>query len=103
RAAPPDGRASRPPIGRGNEARRLEWARKHQHLTADDWKKVLFADEATFEVDGDPTVTHGGGGGGNSVRVWGCFSHSGVGHLHRVDRALTEESYLSGCSGPIYI
>ena len=29
---------------------RLEWAKKYQVFTADDWKKVLFTDESKFEL-----------------------------------------------------
>uniref|UniRef100_A0A3B4XIU1 Paired domain-containing protein n=1 Tax=Seriola lalandi dorsalis TaxID=1841481 RepID=A0A3B4XIU1_SERLL len=90
----------RPLLRRGTKARRLCWAKKHQNFTVDDWKKVLFTGESTFEIDGrerttqqciKPTVKHGDG----NIQVWGCFASSGVGHLHHIDSALTEEKQVA--------
>jgi len=38
-----------------------------------------------------PTVKHGGG----SVMVWGCFSYTGVGDLHRIKGILEQKGYHS--------
>jgi hypothetical protein len=33
-----------------HRARRLEFARKHRKWTIEDWKRVIWTDESTFEV-----------------------------------------------------
>ena len=38
-----------------------------------------------------PTVEHGGG----SIMIWGSFSSSGVGSLHKVDGIMKKEDYLT--------
>ena len=101
----------KPLLRHGNKQKCLKWAMEHRNWTIDDWKKVLWTDESKFEVFGNrrrvyvrrsssekmhpdcvtPTVKHGGG----SVMVWGCFSYSGVGHLHRVQGILNKEGYHS--------
>uniref|UniRef100_A0A0E9WIF3 Transposase Tc1-like domain-containing protein n=1 Tax=Anguilla anguilla TaxID=7936 RepID=A0A0E9WIF3_ANGAN len=43
---------SKPLLRRGNRAKCLGWAKKYQHFTVDDWKKVLFTDESKFEIYG---------------------------------------------------
>ncbi|KAM7407138.1 hypothetical protein PAMA_003055 [Pampus argenteus] len=82
---------SKPLLRRGNKAKRLGWAKKYQHFTVDDWKKVLFTDETSISQSITPTVKHGG----ENIQVWGCFAYSGVGHLHRIDYSLTKEEYHS--------
>jgi Transposase len=34
--------------------RRLIWARAHHHWTVDDWRKVMYSDEAAVSKDSDP-------------------------------------------------
>jgi len=80
--------------------KRKKFAKAHLQWTADDWKKVLWSDESKFNLcnsDGiryirrpvnarfDPrytagTVKHKGG----NIMVWGAFSLSGIGPLHRI-------------------
>lgn len=74
----------------------------------EDWKKVVFSDEAGFQLfpgktpyvrrrEGEslddacliPTVKHGGG----SILVWGCFNAAGVGVLKRIEGTITGEAY----------
>ena len=77
------------PSDRGNEKKRLTFAKNYQHWTPQQWHKVMFSDESTFRlVRGqskvirrsinvprhDPrctvkTVEHS-----NGVMVWGAFS-----------------------------
>lgn len=101
----------KPLLRRGNKQKRLKWAQVHKNWTVEDWKRVLWTDESKFEVFGQrrrvyvrrsvsekmhpdcviPTVKHGGG----SVMVWGCFSFSGVGTLHRIHGTLDKNGYHS--------
>lgn len=88
---------------------RWKWATKHQYLTWDDWKQVIFSDESPFTLfqrggrrwvrrrAGEayldqcvqPTVKHGGG----KIQVWGCFSWNGAGPLYRVKDKLNGAQY----------
>ena len=80
---------------------------KHHQWTTENWKKVLWTDKSKFEIFGSscrffvhrrvgermvpqsvtPTVKHGGG----SVMIWGSFSGSRVGDLHRVTGTLNQK------------
>ena len=87
---------------------RYEWAKAHKDWGVEDWKKVVFSDEAGFQLfpgktpyvrrrEGEslddacliPTVKHGGG----SILVWGCFNAAGVGVLKRIEGTITGEAY----------
>ena len=89
---------------------RKEFAKTHKHWTVQDWNKVLWSDESTFEVFcgakrayvrrkvGErfnsecvaPTVKHGGG----SFMVWGCMSGLGAGHLYRCEGTVNQNKYI---------
>ncbi|CAD6196871.1 unnamed protein product [Caenorhabditis auriculariae] len=78
---------------------KVKWAKEHLNWTRQDWNKILWSDESKFLLFGSdgiqwvrrpigsryhpkyqlPTVKHGGG----SCMVWGAFSGSGIGPLHR--------------------
>ena len=100
----------KPYLRLANKGERLGLA-KEQHWTEEDWKKVLWTDESTFEVFGShrrtfvrrrtiekmleecltPSVKHGGG----NVMVWGCFGAGKVGDLYKVKGILNKEGYHS--------
>jgi len=102
-------KVKKPAISAKNQKKRLEFAKKHQHWTVEDWKRVIWSDETKvnrFGVDGrtwcwkskgeglsertvQPTVKHSGG----SVMVWGCMTAHGVGYLSRIDGRLDVELY----------
>jgi hypothetical protein len=87
----------------------MAFARKYEHWTAEHWKRVVWSDEAKFELFGSrrrqycwvkpgapltsrqiqPTVKHGGG----NIMVWGCFTAHGIGYLCRIDNGLDAELY----------
>jgi hypothetical protein len=101
-------------VSNKNKKERLKYARNHLKWSGQDWRRVLWSDESTFElfptkgrvwirphVDERfkedclaPTVKHGGG----SVTVWGCFSASGVGDLVRADGMMNSQKYGSACA-----
>lgn len=89
--------AKKPLVSLKNRLARVAFAKKHQHWTSAEWRKVVFSDESSFLSFGSDgisyvrrpeserfnpryqlaTVKHGGG----KVMVWGCFSLDGVGPL----------------------
>lgn len=91
----------KPLINERQRTNRLNFCRKYSTWGEDDWKKVLWTDEATFFVTGstakrvyrhsgsDPnlpqytcaTVKHP-----TSVMVWGSFAYGGVGRLEFLPR-----------------
>ncbi|CAD6199338.1 unnamed protein product [Caenorhabditis auriculariae] len=91
----------KPLISEKNRVARVKWAKEHLNWTRRDWNKILWSDESKFLLFGSdgiqwvrrpigsryhpkyqlPTVKHGGG----SCMVWGAFSGSGIGPLHRVN------------------
>ena len=90
---------------------RLAFARKYQHWTVEDWKRVIWSDETKinrFGSDGRKwtwkkpgarlqrqhlslTVKHGG----SSIMVWGCMTAQGVGYMCRIDGGMDAKLYCS--------
>ncbi|CAD6197692.1 unnamed protein product [Caenorhabditis auriculariae] len=99
----------KPLISEKNRAARVKWAKEHHNWTRQDWNKILWSDESKFLLFGSdgiqwvrrpigsryhpkyqlPTVKHGGG----SCMVWGAFSGSGIGPLHRVNGIMDKHVY----------
>ena len=78
--------AKRPMLTAVHRKRRLDWCRERKDWTADQWKKILWSDESTFELIPsrrvwirrrkneryhpdciNSTIKHGGG----KIQVWG--------------------------------
>jgi transposase len=94
---------------------RLKWARKYQHWTVEDWKRVIWSDETkilligsdgrvyTWKEPGEsisdrttvPTVKHGGG----RLMVWGCMGWNGVGVLTEVEGNMNAVQYVEILGG----
>ena len=93
----------KPFISDKNIKTRLDWCVTYQHWTVDDWKRVLWCDEAPFTLSYHgrvfvrrpkgkaydkryikPTFKHGGG----KIQLWGCYSANGVGDLYRIEGTL---------------
>jgi transposase len=80
-----------------NQAKRLAFALKYQHLTVEDWKHILWTDESTFEIGKNTQqvriwrssseryntacITPSFKSGRTSVMVWGCFMWGKLGPL----------------------
>ena len=90
---------------------RLDFAKRHQYWTVDDWKRVIWSDETKinrlgsdgrkwiWKKKGDNRLTdrHVQGtvkfGGGN-LMIWGCMSAEGVGYTCRIDYRMDAKVYM---------
>jgi hypothetical protein len=108
-----NGRIARkkPFVSRVNRLKRLRYAKSLESSTLEDWKKVLFTDESSFNVKGsngkvyvwrtaqeewnedclNPTFSSGR----QSVMIWGSMSWSGVGTIEFLDGNMNGTKYLS--------
>jgi hypothetical protein len=88
---------------------RVDWARKHRHLTNDQWRHAVFSDECAFDVSpprpqfvrrahhervtGLHTVSHRPFL--KHVMVWACFSALGTGPLSIITGTMNAAKYRS--------
>lgn len=90
---------------------RLNFAKKYQEWTVEDWKRVIWSDETKvnrFGSDGrkwcwkqvktgiqdrqvQKTIKHGGG----SIMIWGCMTAQGPGFLSKIDGGLDAALYCN--------
>ncbi|EIE91717.1 hypothetical protein RO3G_16428 [Rhizopus delemar RA 99-880] len=88
---------------------RYEFARAHLSWTIDDWKKVIFSDEAKVNRIGsdglqwtwtngdklkDFQVQHMIKHGGGSLMLWGCLTWHGVGYLSNIKGSINSDFYI---------
>ncbi|KAG2206449.1 hypothetical protein INT46_006977 [Mucor plumbeus] len=69
-------------ISKKNMPLRLAWAKKHQHLTVDQWRQWVFSDKTRVNLwgsDGNSYYWSDGGDGG-SVLFWGFITANGPGY-----------------------
>lgn len=109
--------AKKPFLREINRLARLLWAREHKDWTIDQWKEVIWSDESKYCIrnhasrkvyrpDGkryhhkytQKTVKHD-----KSVMVWGCFSHAGIGRLHRINGIMNGMKYRTILSQNLYL
>lgn len=85
--------------------KRLEFAKQHSNWTIDDWRRVAFSDESTFEcqmansrcvwqLPGSPPPVHQKVKHPTKVMVWGIISYKGPGRLHVVEGMMDKNQYL---------
>jgi len=99
----------KPYLSKKHQKRRLDFARKYENWTINDWSKVIWSDESKFKVFGSDgkqyywkrpeeslncfhiklTVKFGGG----SVMIWGCFTSRGVGGFCKIDGIMNAKLY----------
>lgn len=86
--------------------RRLEWARRYQHWSVENWRQVCFSDESLFECrnaggrrvwhqPGTPKPTRPTVKFPTKVMVWSMISTKGTGPLHIVEGIMNAEKYTS--------
>jgi transposase len=103
-------KVDKPLLTRAHTKKRLEFAKRYQHWTVDDWKRVIWSDESKINrlaSDGrsffwkmaddkairyqhvTATVKHGGG----NLKIWGCMSVYGIGNLVKIEGNMDSELY----------
>jgi transposase len=102
-------KVKKPLLSRRHIKQRLDFARKYQNWTVDDWKRVIWSDETKVNRWGSdgrkwgwkepgaplqkhhvqPTIKHGGG----SLMVWGSMTAHDVGNLVRIDGTMDAKLY----------
>ncbi len=97
----------KPLISEKNRLLRLEWAKKHENWTLEQWGKVFWTDESPFTLRNHtkrrgwarrgkrltsahilPTVKHD-----RKIQVWGGFCAEGVGTIYRIPGILDKNGY----------
>lgn len=87
--------------------KRLAWARDHSHMTVEDWNKVCFSDESTFEILADkssfvqqrpgeqfhPDCIIGKVKYLLKIMVWSVINTRGVGRLYIVQGTMKQDQY----------
>ena len=96
-------------MSKEHQKRRLEFAKKYENWTIEDWSRVIWSDKSKFKIFGSdgkqyywkysnellnqfhvkPTVKFGGG----SVMIWGCFISWGISGYCKIDGTIDAELY----------
>lgn len=91
---------------------RLKFAKEHLHWTLEDWKHVMFSDEATIyrveDLGRRFYYKHKGSkdirphqvkrrkkGGGGNIMIWGCITYYGVGDACRLPEGIDKETVIA--------
>src|SRR5579871_5676507 len=91
---------------------RLEWANEHHEWTVDDWKRVLWSDEAAVKKDSDvrqfwafrhqnklekyaPKNVRGRSKSGDVQQmIWACFTSNKLGPIVFINGTLNSSVYI---------
>lgn len=85
---------SPPDLSDEERRQRLDFARAVGHWTVDQWREVIFTDEATFCTRHLLSYTRGLASiGQGAISVWGAISKDGLGPLVRIEGSLTTSQY----------
>src|SRR5258707_6481285 len=97
-------KAKRPALSKCHCRERLDFAKSHQHLTVEDWKRVIWSDgrkwvwkksgEGLSDRLVEGTVKFGGG----HVMLWGCFGWDGVGYACKIDGNMDANLYVTSAN-----
>lgn len=96
---------SKPHLTPAMRKKRLAWANKYAHWTVEDWSKVCFSDESSFECHdankrlvlhqpGTPRPTTPSVKFPTKVMVWSMMCVKGTGRLHVVEGTMNAEKYV---------
>jgi transposase len=107
----------KPLLSSKNVRDRLKFAKAHQHWTVEDWRNVVFSDETKinrFNSDGrkwtwyregsslnSRRVTQTVKNGGGNIKIWGCITSKGVGHMCKIENNLDSFLYLEILKGEL--
>ena len=100
----------RPKLTKEHIKKRMEFVRRYEHWTVEDWKRVLWTDETKinrYGSDGtqwvwknnkvgmqarliEETLKHGGG----SLMMWGCMAWDGPGFISHIEAGLDAKLYI---------
>ncbi len=99
----------KPLLSSHHKKQRLDFAKRYQNWTVEDWKRVVWPDKSKINRLGSdgrkwcwktpgsqlhtnqvtPTVKYGNG----SIMIWGCMTAKGVGYMCRIDSIMNSEIY----------
>lgn len=96
----------KPLLTKTMKKKRLAWAKNHRYWLEEDWKKVIFTDESSFEVQlFSPRYVRQGNEPTTpahvvqkpkfpqKVMIWGQMSSKGFGRIHIVEGTMTGARY----------
>jgi transposase len=106
----PINRPKKPRLIPRHKALRLQFARRYQHWTNEDWKRVVWSDETKVNRIGsdgcrwawikpnsllkDQHVKNTVKFGGGNLMLWGCMTARGVGYACRIDGGMNADLYV---------
>jgi DDE superfamily endonuclease/Transposase len=106
----PINRPKKPRLIPRHKALRLQFARRYQHWTKEDWKRVVWSDETKINRIGsdgrrwawikpnsllkDQHVKNTVKLGGGNLMLWGCMTARGVGYTCRIDGGMNADLYV---------
>ena len=97
----------KPFISKQNRLIRVKWAKQHLRWTEAQWRQVLWSDESPYTIRGTtrqrvwrlpnqrytPNTTRATLKGEKKINVWGCFTATGFGQLHRIEGIMDQKIY----------
>jgi transposase len=106
----------RPFLTKKHKQARLKWAKEHRTWTVDEWRNVIWSDEAPFSLMDsqgqeivwaksgeltDDMVTPTKKFGGGKLMVWSCITYEGVGMSTKIDDILDADLYCEIMRGEL--